>query len=160
MKRFFATLTLLILFACTHKDEMPKNVFPKPKMEAIMWDMLKTGEFLSNFVFYKDTSIDKVAESQKWYNKVYELHHTTKADFDRSYAYYKAHPGLMKELMDTLSKRQAPSAPVVAPVPVTVPAKDSLRAKMDSLSTLKKQKISDTIRNRRLKKAKLHPKAN
>jgi hypothetical protein len=36
------------------------------------------------------------------------LHNTTKAQFEKSYAYYREHPLLMKEMLDSLGKREAP----------------------------------------------------
>lgn len=107
-KLFLILLMLPFAVACSHSNEVPKGILPRQKMQEVMWDMIRAGEFLNSFVFYKDTAVDKVAQSQKWYNKVYQLHKITKKDFDKSYAYYQRHPVLLKELLDSLSKRQVP----------------------------------------------------
>ncbi|HKZ65001.1 MAG TPA: hypothetical protein VJ111_01530, partial [Chitinophagaceae bacterium] len=58
-------LSFSFLLSCSDKNKLPKGVLPKQKMQEVMWDMIRTGEFLNSFVLYKDTAIDKVAESQK-----------------------------------------------------------------------------------------------
>jgi len=128
---------------------MPKGVLPKKKMQEVMWDMIRAGEFLNSYV-YKDTSIDKVAESQKWYSKIYQLHKITKTDFDKSYAYYQAHPVLMKELLDSLSKKQA--QPKIPPGQGTQASKDSLNKKDSSTSDNKRKRIIDTLNRKRILK--------
>lgn len=127
---------------------MPKEVLPKKKMQEVMWDMIRAGEFLNSFV-YKDTSIDKVAESQKWYSKIYQLHKITKTDFDKSYAYYEAHPVLMKELLDSLSKKQV--QPKIPPGQGAQP-KDSLNKKDSSIFNNKRKRIIDTLNRKRILK--------
>lgn len=144
MKPLFLIFTTFILLnACSDKDKLPKDILSKQKMREVMWDMIRAGEFLNNFVLNKDSAIDKVAESQKWYDKIYELHKTNEAEFDKSYAYYKAHPLLMREVLDSLSKRQANARPVPyndnpskGPALIkrdTIRATDSIRRLSDSL---------------------------
>jgi len=149
-KLFLIFLILSFLFSCSDKNKIPKGVLPKKKMQEVMWDMIRAGEFLNSFVLYKDTSIDKVAESQKWYNKIYQLHKITKRDFDRSYAYYQAHPVLMKELLDSLSKKQA--QPKIPPGQGTQASKDSLNKKDSSTSDNKRKRIIDTLNRKRILK--------
>lgn len=98
-------LLIVLLAACSNKNKLPNGILPQPKMQAIMWELLSTGEFLNAFVFPKDTAINQVTESQPWYNKIFELHQTTKAQFEKSYAYYREHPAVMKVLLDSLSNR-------------------------------------------------------
>jgi hypothetical protein len=69
--------------------------------------MISAGEFVNAFVIYKD-SIDKTAESQKRYGHVFQMHKITKAQFDKSWLYYRQHPAQMRPILDSLSKRQAP----------------------------------------------------
>ena len=98
---------LFLMQSCSNKGNVPDDVLPKQKMRDLMWDMIRSGEFLQSYVFSKDSTIDKVAESQKWHDKIYEIHKTDKATFERSFAYYKAHPVLMKEMLDTLARKLA-----------------------------------------------------
>ena len=110
-----------------------------------MWDMIRAGEFLNGFVFYKDTTVDKVAESQKWYDKIYQLHKITKSGFDKSYTYYQAHPVLMKELLDSLSKKQVPVKPATQD---SVAIKDSIKKRIPPPLIDRRLKIIDTLKKR------------
>ncbi len=106
MKKTACIVFLIVLLAaCSNKNKLPNGILPQPKMQAIMWELLSTGEFLNGFVFPKDTAINQATESQHWYNKIFELHQTTKAQFEKSYAYYREHPTVMKVLLDSLSNR-------------------------------------------------------
>ena len=157
MRKLFLTLSILsLLFSCSDKNKLPKGILPKQKMQEVMWDMIRTGEFLNGFVLYKDTAIDKVAESQKWYNKVYQLHKITKTDFDRSYAYYQDHPVLMKELLDSLSKKQVPVKPAIQD---SVAIKDSIKKRIPPPVIDRRLKIIDTLKNRKIIKRKKNYKA-
>lgn len=107
MRKTVFILTLVIAcYSCGNKEKLPAGVMTRDKMQSVMWDMMRASEFLNTFVFLKDTSVNKVTESEKWYDKVYELHKISRADFDKSYAYYRARPEVMKDIMDTLSAKQ------------------------------------------------------
>ena len=43
--------------------------------------------------------------SAEWYGKVLALHGITQQVFKKSYQYYNAHPKLLKDLMDSVSKQ-------------------------------------------------------
>jgi len=105
MRSVLIVTVFLLLQSCASKEKVPDGVLPKQKMREVMWDMMKAAEFLQSFVFAKDSSIDKVAESQKWHDKIYQIHKTDKATFERSFAWYKAHPLQMKEMLDTLARK-------------------------------------------------------
>lgn len=128
-------LTISILVACSDKDEVPAGILSRQQMQAVMWDMVRTGEFLNGFVLSKDTSIDKVGESQKWYDKVYQLHKITKEKFERSYAYYEQHPGIFKEILDSLSRKQVNAYPgqrPTSPVKIDSAGKRSILPSIDT----------------------------
>src|SRR5436190_14772097 len=144
MRKFFIIcLVSSLIYACSDKEKLPKGVLPKQKMREVMWDMIRAGEFLNGFVFYKDSSRNKMAESEKWFAKIYQLHKISKTEFEKSYAYYNSHPVLMKEMLDSLAKRQIYVRPVVRDstsvkdsankkINIT-PTKDTLRRSPDSL---------------------------
>jgi hypothetical protein len=125
------------IWACTDKNKLPKDVLPQPKMQAVMWDLMRAGDFLNNYVLYRDTGVDKISESQKWNEKVFRIHRITREQFDKSYAYYRTHPQLMKAVMDSISKTKVEAPPPPAPSsPVLSP--DSLKKRMDSLKHIRK----------------------
>ena len=105
MRSVLIVTVFLLMQSCSNKDSMPEGVLPKQKMREVIWDMTRASEFLQSYVFPKDSTIDKVAESQKWYDKIYEIHKTDEATFEKSFAYYKAHPLLMKDMLDTLARK-------------------------------------------------------
>jgi predicted type IV restriction endonuclease len=88
-----------------------------------MWDLIRSGEFLEAFVIYKDTSADNTSPGVAWYRQVYSMHNITEEQFRKSYAYYKAHPQLMKDVLDSLTKMK-PFQP-----------KDTASVKADSIKT-------------------------
>jgi hypothetical protein len=158
MRRSFLIVTIFFLMqACSKKDKLPQGVLPKEKMREIMWDMIRAGEFLQSYVLPKDSTINKAAEHQKWYNKIYEIHKTNKAAFEKSYTYYKAHPLLMKEMLDTLARRQISTSSVTHRLPAkdspgfkkdTIHLRDSMRRPFDSLlrkKLIKKPKPLSTV---------------
>ena len=110
-------------------------------MQAVLWDMISTGEFLTAYVLNKD-SVDKMAESSKLYGQALQFHHITREEFDKSYLYYRQHPALMKVILDSLSKKQ------LAPIEIIKPEIDSVK-KNDTL------KLQDTLRKRILKRSVL-----
>ena len=140
------------LFNCSDKNKIPAGILPRQKMQEVVWDMTRTAEFLNVFVFNKDSSIDKIAESEKWYNKVYQLHKTTKKEFEKSYSYYQAHPDLMRELLDSLSKRTiAPRPP--KPTKESTILNDSIKKRIPPpFKSEIQNRILDSIRKRRIQK--------
>ena len=114
MRIFFITCLLPVLMvACSEKDKLPKDILPEKQMRELMWDMIRTGEFLNGFVTNKDSSVSKKPEMEKWFAKVYQLHKVNREVFNKNYAYYQSHPALMKSILDTLAKRQIYTKPVI-----------------------------------------------
>jgi Domain of unknown function (DUF4296) len=97
-------LFFIIIFSCSDKNKISKDILPKEKMQEVLWGMICAGEYLDGYVLKKD-SIDGVIEKTKIYNQVFRVYHITKEGFDKSYKYYKEHPDMMKEILDSLSKR-------------------------------------------------------
>lgn len=154
-KLFLIFLIPLFLFSCSDKSEMPKGVLPKKKMQAVMWDMARAGEFMNGYVLHRDSSMDKAAESQKWHSKIYQIHKITEADFDRSYAWYEDHPVLMKELLDSLSSKPPPPPRYGQSAKAL---KDSLRKKDSVAIDGQRKRLIDTLNRKRiLKKKKFKP---
>ena len=105
MKKLFVfLLTAFLLNSCKTKPDVPADILPKEKMQEVMWSMINAGEFLNGYVLIKD-SIDKVLESSKVYGQVFQIHHISKEEFARSYAYYREHPVLMKAILDSLKNK-------------------------------------------------------
>lgn len=129
MKKIFLCLIVWQALSCSNNNRVPRGILPKEKMQQVLWDMLSAGEFLNSYVLNKD-SVNKLVQATKVYGQVLQVNHITREQFDKSYAYYRAHPVLMKSILDSLGRRQAPvvlpppSAPVSSPV---IPKPDTLR---------------------------------
>ncbi|HEX2846214.1 MAG TPA: DUF4296 domain-containing protein [Chitinophagaceae bacterium] len=151
MKKLSFPLLLLLtgIMACSDKNKLPKDVLPQPKMQAVMWDMIRAGDFLNNYVFYRDTSVDKIAETQKWNEKIFQIHKITREQFDKSYAYYRQHPQLMKAVMDSISKTKVEDV-------VTQPTPEPVVSSVDTAAG--KRKLDSLKRVRRI--GKLNPRLN
>jgi len=105
MRKVSLVLFALCLFvSCSDKHKLPGDILPQEKMQAVLWSMINAGEFLNAYVL-KD-SVDTLVQRSKVYGQVFQIHHITKSQFDKSYAYYRQHPALMKVVLDSLSKRQ------------------------------------------------------
>lgn len=94
-----------ILLACGSKSKLPSGVLPAEQMEAVMWDMLRTDQFLTDYVFLKDSSLNKDEVTIGYYKRIFRNHGITRDDFKKSFNYYETHPGLLKAVMDSIAKR-------------------------------------------------------
>jgi hypothetical protein len=83
---------------------VPSGILSPKEMQAVMWDMLRADQFLTSFVFNKDSTLNKTTESIKYYQQVFSIHQISEEEFQKSFSYYKAHPSLFKIIMDSLSK--------------------------------------------------------
>jgi hypothetical protein len=97
---------LLFIVACSSKNKVPKGILPKQQMEDVLWDVLRGGEFLEIYKLPKDTSLDKKAIAQGWYDEIFRLHKIDRTSFQKSYTWYQRHPAMMKELLDSISSKQ------------------------------------------------------
>lgn len=136
---------LFVFTACKGKNKIPADVLTPKKMQAVMWDMMRADHFLTDYVFNKDSSLDKTAESFKYYQQIFAIHQTNIGQFRKSYSFYTSHPKFFKAIMDSLSK---PVAAEEAPTQVVQPL-----AKPDSVQPLTQPlPIADTVIRLRKKK--------
>lgn len=115
---------LVLLTACSADDEIPRDVLPREKMQKVLGDMIGAGEWLEGYILKKDTT-DSFATRSLVYSKVLQVNHISREEFDRSLRFYREHPVLMKELLDTLNKRLT-TLPIVAPPQAKPVVKDSV----------------------------------
>jgi hypothetical protein len=105
-KLLFPFFVFFFAISCTNKKKIPKDILQQQKMQAVLWDMISAGEFLSTFVLNKDSLVNKDSTSLKIYGQVFQVHRITKEQFEKSYSYYRDHPELIKEIVDSLNKKQ------------------------------------------------------
>ena len=102
-------LIILIISACSGKDERPKDVMPPKKMQGVLWDMMAAGEFYSAYINRLDSTMSKDSARNETYSKVLAIHEIDMATFKRSLSWYKQHPKQMAVILDSLSKTSAPN---------------------------------------------------
>ncbi len=107
-----------------------------------MWDMIRADQFLANFVFIRDTFVNKVAESHRLYDNIFSIHQVTEEEFRRSYEYYSTRPQLMKSLMD--------SVVLIKPaIPENNPAEPLIEPKPDTATINPQPAIPDTLKKKK-----------
>ena len=100
--RFFLFIILIISnFACVRDNKVPKDVIPQNQMRKIIWDLMRADVYVTDFIM-KDSTRDKKAESAKLYEKVFDIHATTRESFKKSLAFYQSRPDLFKAISDSL----------------------------------------------------------
>ena len=139
----FIACFLIIITGCKNKNRIPADIIPQRKMQSMLWDMMRADQFLSDFVLYKDSGLDKRTESINLYRQVFTIHQVTKERFAESFSFYKTHPALFKVIMDSLSqpKSEAPTEMIKQPI-----SQDSLQP------SPRKMQQADTVIHLRKKK--------
>jgi hypothetical protein len=66
-----------------------------------MWDLMRADAYVTDFVM-KDSTCDKKAESAKLYEKIFDIHATTRETFKKSLTFYQNRPDLFKVISDSL----------------------------------------------------------
>ena len=138
-------LVSIVIVGCKRKDKIPADVLAPPKMEAVLWDIMRADKFISDYVFYTDTSKEKKAESIKLYQQVFTIHDITKEKFQHSFSWYQSHPAFLKSIMDSLSKNSAsaPTKIIATDDTTTGPFKKPFLR--DSSSPSRKRKVVNPI---------------
>ena len=140
---------LFFIAGCKNKNRIPAGIIPQKKMQAIVWDMMRADQFLTDFVLSKDSSLDKRTESIKLYTKVFAIHQISKEQYEESFSFYKTHPALFKVIMDSLSHPKAESPTEMMKQP---DSGDSFQQpprkapQTDSVTHMRKKKVRNRIK--------------
>ncbi len=70
-------------------------------MRKIMWDLMRADAYVADFIM-KDSTCDRKAESAILYEKIFDIHSTTRETFKKSLAFYESRPDLLKVIADSL----------------------------------------------------------
>jgi Domain of unknown function (DUF4296) len=100
----FLFLLAFSLFACSSRSSVPKGILPVPKMQAVMWDMLRADE-LANYNSVKDSTYRKMDRHTQLYQVIFNVHKISKDEFARSLHYYEDHPEMLSIVLDSLQKK-------------------------------------------------------
>lgn len=114
-RNIFFVVTMLLLGACSTQEKVPEDILPPPKMQAILWDMFRAGNFVTSFQLAADSTLNREQEQIKWFSRVLRVHQVKEKEFKKSMEYYKRRPDLLSVIMDSLSRKSL--TPVVRPTP-------------------------------------------
>jgi hypothetical protein len=91
-------LILLTIFICSCSgDAPPKDVMLPEKMEEVLYDIIRTDEWV-DFAVLQDSTFRKFSKRTALYDSVFRLHSINKEDYRKSIAFYQTRPDLLKEI--------------------------------------------------------------
>ncbi len=151
--RLFISFMIFLFVSCKSKNRIPSDVLAQNKMQVVLWDVMRADQFLADYVLSKDSSIDKINESLKYYEEIFALHKISKEQFQKSFSFYKDHPDLLKVIMDSISHSSmiAPTQ-TVTPAALEAPTKVILPTGTADTTRLLPKLQEDTLRMIRKKK--------
>jgi hypothetical protein len=94
-------MALITMMGCRVNDKIPPGVLSQEQMRRIMWDLIRTDIYVSDFLS-QDSTINRDESRLKLYQQVYRLHKTDKETFKKSLAFYQSRPDLLKVITDSL----------------------------------------------------------
>lgn len=95
-------LTGFCFASCKDKNALPTGILDKEKMQVVLWDVMRAEAFTNNFI-KKDSTKNLVLEDAKLQHQIFAIHQVTKDEFYTSYDYYRIHPELMSEVLDSIA---------------------------------------------------------
>lgn len=105
MKTGSIIVLLFFVTSCTRTSKVPSDIFPKEKMEKVLWDMILADRFSAEYILKDSAKKNVKLETMKLYQQVFQLNNTTQADFVKSYKYYLNRPDITRTMFDSLSAR-------------------------------------------------------
>lgn len=104
MNRIIQVFFILFLtIDCSDKNKIPSNILSPLIMQQVMWDMIRADEFVSGFIWKNDSAINRQNESTQLYEKIFQIHHVTKQQFQKSLIFCREHPNILKIIVDSLN---------------------------------------------------------
>ncbi len=75
-------------------------------MKSILWDVMR-AQSLVRELSLKDSTVDVAIRTQLLFQKIFEIHRTDSALFNKSYNWYVKHPDDLKLIFDSLYVQKA-----------------------------------------------------
>ncbi|HEX6848815.1 MAG TPA: DUF4296 domain-containing protein [Chitinophagaceae bacterium] len=131
--RFFLFIILTILsVGCIQDKKIPNNILQQNEMRKIMWDLMRADAYIANLIM-KDSTKNQKEESIILYERIFDIHSTTRETFQKSLEFYQGRPDLFKAISDSLrmDERRAQEYPTLKkPEPDTTLRKMKLNKKL------------------------------
>jgi predicted neuraminidase len=90
-----------MLLSCGKNNKPPSSLIQPKEMQSILWDVMR-AETLASEIARKDSAIDVAIETKSLSQKVFNIHKTDSATFNKSYNWYVKHPDVLKIIFDSL----------------------------------------------------------
>jgi len=87
-------------------------------MQAVLWDVIQADAFTTDFI-KKDSFKNAAAENLKLQQQIFAIHKVTKADFYKSYDYYKTNTAEFRKIIDSMivqTERKKNIKPILPPI--------------------------------------------
>ena len=68
--------------------------------------MILADEFITTYIWKNDSLINRLEESSKLYERIFNIHKVTKEQFQKSITYYHEHPDLLTIIVDSLAAKE------------------------------------------------------
>jgi hypothetical protein len=101
IKTILYFVVLMMLFSCGKTNKPPSSLIQPKDMQSILWDLMR-AETLATEIRRQDTSVDAAIETKSLSQKVFSIHKTDSASFNKSYNWYVKHPDVLKIIFDSL----------------------------------------------------------
>jgi Domain of unknown function (DUF4296) len=72
-------------------------------MQKILWDMIQADQFAKQFIVKDSAKKNVSVETMKLYDEIFQIHHITKQEFQKSYQFYVGRPDILKIIFDSLA---------------------------------------------------------
>jgi hypothetical protein len=103
MRKLTGAIFMLFVFGCISKNNPPSDIIQTDSMRSIMWDMILADQYAKQY-FVKDSSKLSIKEKTlSLYQEVFDIHHTSREEFEKSYHYYLVHQDLNKLIFDSIA---------------------------------------------------------
>lgn len=104
MRLLLIVILSALVYNCSPEPRIPKGILPPQEMEILLFDMLRTDEYLNLYVVNDSLNLRR----KNFYQKVLQIHKVSKQDFQKSFSFYQAHPNMLKVILDSLHGKLKP----------------------------------------------------
>jgi len=101
MKSFFCFIFCILIISCNSGNKPPKDIIQPKEMKNILWDVMR-AQTLATEISRKDSTVNPAVETKTLSQKVFQIHKTDSANFNKSYNWYVKHPDVLKLIFDSL----------------------------------------------------------
>jgi len=97
---------ITILFISCKSNAVPKDVLPKEKMEAVLWDYISADMYVKNMLV-RDSANNIKEATYRLQEKVFAKNNTDRNTFTKSYNWYQSHDAVLMPMLDSIAAKQA-----------------------------------------------------